>query len=586
MANKDERPGLLAKVALFVRNPTKDWSELNPPDSQPDSAHDKQALKAMIERKRQNDFVRKREFDQLRKLRNRDPAATATQARPSFFQSSIATDPDGRAMTLKKIDDIEAQMSRQWWRAKLEGGTGQGPLPPAVPDPLSLPENRPAVRAFETVPLALPSAFKITEPIGLNKRPVPPGPPGDEPPTEYAATGMGPDLLDLDLGPRPPRSGAVTHISDAGELRFSTSDLFAMDIEDLENDPDLEEAAIRFANSDDAGAEAGLIQALGEAQAPGGMAANWAAALLDFYRATDNHARFDWAIVEYAQWWQGRLPVWDAGMRDGAASRMNVPANSGEGVTMPVVWSSPGLLDKHGMEALRATLSRGSGPWALDWRQLEAIAPESMPLLVDFLRRVCDEPVGLRFAGGAALLDALRAITPAGDRRVDPAWWHARLNALRVMRALDAFELTALDYCVTFEVSPPAWELPLCDYAALPEAPSSAGPVYRAASASAGSGGQPPAGSAGPELRGDIIGDAADILCAIDAAQHAAGTIVVPCSRLVRIDFAAAGSILNWVAARQSEGRIVQFQDVNRLVAAFFNVVGIHEHARVILRPL
>jgi hypothetical protein len=40
------------------------------------------------------------------------------------------------------------------------------------------------------------------------------------------------------------------------------------------------------------------------------------------------------------------------------------------------------------------------------------------------------------------------------------------------------------------------------------------------------------------------------------------------------------------VAARQSEGRIVQFQDVNRLVAAFFNVVGIHEHARVILRPL
>eukprot|EP01041_Mallomonas_annulata_P032538 gene32538-55033_t len=66
MATKDDRPGLLSKVAMFVRNPTKDWSELSRTDTEPDSNYDKQALKAMIERKRQNDFVRKREFDQLR----------------------------------------------------------------------------------------------------------------------------------------------------------------------------------------------------------------------------------------------------------------------------------------------------------------------------------------------------------------------------------------------------------------------------------------------------------------------------------------------------------------------------------------
>jgi hypothetical protein len=30
----------------------------------------------------------------------------------------------------------------------------------------------------------------------------------------------------------------------------------------------------------------------------------------------------------------------------------------------------------------------------------------------------------------------------------------------------------------------------------------------------------------------------------------------------------------------------VQFQDVHRLVAAFFNVIGISEHARVIPRSL
>jgi hypothetical protein len=58
----------------------------------------------------------------------------------------------------------------------------------------------------------------------------------------------------------------------------------------------------------------------------------------------------------------------------------------------------------------------------------------------------------------------------------------------------------------------------------------------------------------------------------------------VSCDKLVRVDFSAAGSILNWVAAREAEGCHVQFRDVPRLVAAFFKVIGIDEHARVVLR--
>ena len=58
MATNEDRPSLLSKVAMFVRNPTKDWAELDQIDQPQDSGYDKQALKAMIERKRQNDFVR------------------------------------------------------------------------------------------------------------------------------------------------------------------------------------------------------------------------------------------------------------------------------------------------------------------------------------------------------------------------------------------------------------------------------------------------------------------------------------------------------------------------------------------------
>jgi len=119
MAEEENRSGLLSKVAKFVRNPTKDWSELDQKEPEAEGGYSKEALKEMIERKRRNDFVRKREFDMLRKIRSRESTGSdGPGLRPSFFQSSMPSKPDDRAETLKKIDEIEAQMSMQWWKTQ------------------------------------------------------------------------------------------------------------------------------------------------------------------------------------------------------------------------------------------------------------------------------------------------------------------------------------------------------------------------------------------------------------------------------------------------------------------------------------
>jgi hypothetical protein len=47
------------------------------------------------------------------------------------------------------------------------------------------------------------------------------------------------------------------------------------------------------------------------------------------------------------------------------------------------------------------------------------------------------------------------------------------------------------------------------------------------------------------------------------------------------VDFSAAGSILNWVASAQASGKKIEFTRLSHLVAAFFNLIGINEHARV-----
>jgi ABC-type transporter Mla MlaB component len=87
-------------------------------------------------------------------------------------------------------------------------------------------------------------------------------------------------------------------------------------------------------------------------------------------------------------------------------------------------------------------------------------------------------------------------------------------------------------------------------------------------------------------LRGEILGDATLALEGLDAEFVHGNLLAIDCGKLIRVDFAAAGSILNWVAERESGGKQVQFQNVHRLVAAFFNVIGINEHARVIPRVI
>ena len=66
---KDDSGGLLSKVVKFVRNPGTNWSDLDHSELAPDSGHSKQMLKDLVERKKRNDFVRKREFEMLRRIR-------------------------------------------------------------------------------------------------------------------------------------------------------------------------------------------------------------------------------------------------------------------------------------------------------------------------------------------------------------------------------------------------------------------------------------------------------------------------------------------------------------------------------------
>jgi STAS domain len=568
MATKDNPAGLLSKVAKFVRNPTTNWSDLdNPPSTDAESGYSKQALKDMIERKRQNDFVRKREFDQLRKLRNRDPGATVDVAgRPSFYQSSIPSNLDERAHTLKKIDEIEAQMSKQWWKGKhVEGAQVQSNFP---------------VSAKGAGDDASAAEFASTHPGE-----------GGSPPNvgDFAKTEVS-NALGRELPPKKPTAPDTLAPVFDGASGFSTSKLFAEELSDDASDPELEEAAIRFANGDNQGAENGLVEALKASGGSGEFAHLWLAALFDFYRATNQQAKFDSLALDFAAKVGRSAPAWMS-MQDLLNAKVadEIERTRPQYLQSPAVWECPPALTLSAMGALHLALANAPSPWRIDWSHLQEIQPDALKTLATLFGTWCGQSVRLHFDGAASLDRALRAGTPSGNKSVNTLWWRLRMDGLRIMRMQDEFELVALDYCVTYEVSPPAWQDATCEYlvagvqvtgpAPLNSVPSLMDQAYTV-----------PAGledvpAVVIELTGEILGDAAEALQRLESGRHqGVGRLVVSCAKLIRVDFSAAGSILNWVANREEEGCNVQFREVHRLVGAFFNVIGINEHAKVVLR--
>lgn len=589
MSKDAPNSGFLSKMVKFVRHPATSWSDLDLAGEGRDVGQSKQALKEMIERKRRNDFVRKREFDMLRKLRSRGPSVEPGYGgRPSFFQSSYSSKPDDRAGTLKKIDEIEAQMSMQWWKTK----QGDGHTRNATTLPPEAAEAVDSMRAYRTT---VPDDNALTVPFSA--------------PTQQVAPPEGEtlDSVSFSSGARP--ATPEVESTRANELReasaFSVSKFYALDVQELALDPEIEEAAIRYASGDDLSAEQGLLDILTR-KATNGTTDEWMA-LFDLYRATGRMDAFDDHAMDFANRFSRSAPQWFSMPDEVAARAARVFQPSAK--LSRATWVAGAELDAHAVTLLAKTLERAPKPWVLDWSALTAVQPVAAVRLLKLMTDWSGQSVDLRFVGVRRLRDLLQAQTPSGNRSVDRIWWDLRLAALRVMHMGDDFEMAALDFCVTYEVSPPGWEPPRCHFKSLmttdevhdepverrqsprtfvDSSPSSLPDLLQ-------TGADLPADLMGTatftfkpapvgELLGDILGDPQDHLERLDRLQGDAVARVVSCRNLIRVDFSAAGGILNWVSAHHAQGREIKFTEVHRLIAAFFHVIGITEHAKVVTR--
>jgi ABC-type transporter Mla MlaB component len=565
MATQDNNPGLLSKMVRFVRNPTKDWGELSSPDSVPASDFGKDALKLVIEGKRRDDGIRRREFQHLRKMRQASPAVKAALSHEaSAFRSSlgdIESDTAGRSSTLKKIDEIEAQMSRQWWK----GGPPNTAAPKGQLTTQTSSQEDPGVFAA-TIPSQLEiSAGQATNLLTTGSQ-------------EFQATVPG-------LG----QLHAAGDYTVSAHSAFSPSKMVSLDLGQNLSDPEMEEAAIRYANGDDAGAEVALQAALQIADATPEKSIRWASALLDLYRCTGRQGNFERFAIDYAEGYSRSPPAWPSQQTLYETGPVAEPANAAAAAISPEqAWICPAVIGDAVVEQMRQLVCLPSVTYALNWAAAREISASAAAQLAGLFAQWCESNLTLRLDGEDALDRLTRTLAPSGDKTVAHQLWQLRFDALRLLDFQDDYELAALEFCVTFELSPPTWRDPVCkrvqslSFRGMP--PDTVDPTWQDSTERINLADAAPLPAVQLTMSGEVLGDVSNLISQWQAMTKTDNTLVISCTRLKRVDFSAAGGLLNWVANLTVQGSRVEFHEVPRLVAAFFNLIGINEHAKVMSR--
>jgi len=315
-----------------------------------------------------------------------------------------------------------------------------------------------------------------------------------------------------------------------------------------ETAPVVEEIAILYANGQGAVAEQLLTASVAEA---GGDRTVWWM-LFDLYQVSGQRERFDNLSIDYASTFETSPPPWNAPAEPAAAS------SGWAGLTPTEAFA--GVLDTHidaQLERLRQAAA-ASPVLRLEFSRVTAVEPAGCALLLDTLRKLQAQQRELILVGADALAALIRDGIAVGRRDDTEAPWLLLLELLQLLNREKEFEETGMDYCVTFEVSPPSFTAP-----------------HKVATATAQKVSASPDRFMLPPL---LEGQLGPLLGQIQHYADQYQTLVFDCSRLTRIDYACANQLHASLAQLDKK---IEFRDVNHLVTALLRLLGFADIARI-----
>ena len=276
--------------------------------------------------------------------------------------------------------------------------------------------------------------------------------------------------------------------------------------------------------------------------------------LFDLYLLTGQKAAFEALANEYALCFGQCSPGWRDGPRKPAGAKA-------VGSVLFKGDLSGGNDDA--FNQVRKALESNVG-LRLDLAKVGSIDAAGCGRLLGVIQKARKARREIELIGGGKVREQLesrvsRGVAEGGD------FWLMLLEIYQSQGQQERFEDLAIDYAVTFEISPPSWEekrvaAPLASPAAalVPDEHST-----------------PEAYVAQGDIKASRFADLATFI-----EMH--NPVFIDCSSLTRIDFISAGALLNVLSSAKRSGKHIIFRHPNHLVAELFAVVGLKAIADII----
>jgi anti-anti-sigma regulatory factor len=419
------------------------------------------------------------------------------------------------------------------------------------------------------------SFFKKPPPEKMVARPAaaPPRPKADEP--KQAEPAARPAASGSASASAPPVEEKFEAPKDLAPLDFTSSNALApnnpnnpSEFSDLSETPgdihvegdmdpieaDIEQAAVLYANAQDEATRALLENAVHSHHfGPGERL--WLM-LFDFYRLSNQHAPFEALSMEYAKAFEKSPPAWRSNDAPKPAAKAAAPAGT-------VLFKGDLTGDNDAAFAALDVAVDKNPKLRVELAKVKAVDDLGAERMLGVLAKVRKKKGEIELIGRDALAALLEARIETG-RREESGCWLLLLEFYQLMGKHEAFEDMAINYAVTFEMSPPSWEAKRVA-AAEPKAVLALTDDEEVKSFAP---------------KGDLKAERFSGLSAF-AEKH--DSLILDFSLVTRIDFVSAGTLVNLLTPVKRQGKRVIINHPNHLVAELLNVVGLKAVAEVVL---
>ncbi len=330
--------------------------------------------------------------------------------------------------------------------------------------------------------------------------------------------------------------------------------------------PVLEEAAILFSNGQ-ATEAASLLQASLDEKSLGPAEQTAWKMLFDVYQALNKQAEFENLSLDYAAKFEASPPAW-------RGKKVAEPQKLNANFSLVVI---PETLDSNVtkiVESIQAATAKGR-PVLLEMSKLKTVEPFGAEGLLKTLNAFKKTKRELALAPVEKLVAACRQGVEAGRRDTSDAIWLLLLEGLRLLGKQQEFEDTSIDYCVTFEVSPPSWEAMPVNIRAEANGPSTISETEKLGTRVQDN---------TFHLVGDLSGSLATELALLTDYASSRRDCRIDCGELRRIEFVAAGQLQNQLTTLRTLGKRIDLINVSIPVGTLFGVVGMADVAHISLR--